>query len=135
VTVRPLTPAQLAQRQAAPATHGANSDARIRPVARAQKRRLLRQIGLSASQLDGIALAYLDAWARGAAKVELIDRWIAEHGLIDDEGNVPGCMAMYVSLLNSCRLSAGKFADHLKARDVGDPSMVAILQGNGRRLP
>lgn len=41
-------------------THGASSDAQIRPVVRSQKRRLLRQIGLSASDLDGVGRALLD---------------------------------------------------------------------------
>jgi hypothetical protein len=40
--------------------HGFSSEARIRPVARTQKRRLLRQIGLAASDLDGLGRALLD---------------------------------------------------------------------------
>ena len=67
--------------------HGVDSEARIRPVARTQKRRLLRQIGLASSDLDGIGRALLDNWARAQAKVEILDRWSAENGFLDPRGS------------------------------------------------
>lgn len=128
-----LTPAELEQRRTAAVTHGAHSDAQISPIARSQKRRMLRQIGLSAADLDGVGRAYLDSWARCQAKVELMDRWAAENGWLDEEGKPPPFAAFYLAAVNSARLAITKFAEHQKARG-GDPSMVAVLQGNARRV-
>lgn len=131
-----LTPAQVAQRQEAPVKHGARSPGEIRRVARVQKRRLLRQAGLRASELDGLGLAYLDTWARAAAKVEMLDKWAAEHGFVDEDGNLPPWHSFYLAALNSARLSLGRFEEHLKARgdEAGDfASALAALDGKARR--
>jgi hypothetical protein len=128
-----LTPAQLEQRGAANLRHGARSEPQVRQVATVQKRRLLRQIGLRAADLDGVALGYLDAWARAQSKVELMDQWAAEHGWLDEDGRPPGFVSVYFAALNSARLSLGKLEEHLKARG-GPPSMVAVLQGKARRV-
>lgn len=114
-------------------THGATSERHVRPLARNHRRRLLRQIGLRGSDLDGLGRAYLDNYCRAAAKIELIDRYLADRGLLDGDGNVPGCMKLYVSLLNSCRLALSKLEDHLRHRG-DEPSIVAVLQGNARRI-
>jgi hypothetical protein len=129
-----LSAVQLEQRSKAGLRHGARSSGEIRRVARVQKRRLLRQAGLRASDLDGLGLAYLDTWSRAAAKVELLDKWAAEHGFLDEDGNLPPWHTFYLAALNSCRLTLAKFEDHLRQRDVGKPSMVAILQGQARRM-
>ena len=75
-----LSPAERAQRAQAALRHGAHAEAKVAPVARAQKRRFLRQSGLKASQLDGLGRAYLDNYARAQAKVELMDGWVERHG-------------------------------------------------------
>lgn len=90
---------------------------------------MLRRIGLRASDLDGLALGYLDAWARCAAKVELLDRHIEKHGLVNAEGEVPGFMSLYVSLINSARLSLAKLDDRLKDRPADDGIGALIAEG------
>lgn len=129
---RPLTPAERAQRQAAGLKHGARSDGQIRPVARTQKRRLLRQIGIAASDLTGIGPALLDNWARAQAKVELMDRYVEAHGWVDDAGETPGFTKTYFAALNSARLALIQLAAHLKKSGKGEPSMVATLQAQAR---
>jgi hypothetical protein len=130
---RKLTEAQLAQRADAPTRHGARSERQIAPLARNLKRNVLRQIGLRASDLDPVALGLLELYVRALSKVRLYDAWIDEHGLVGADGQAPGFMASYFAALNSARLSLGRFQDHMKERGVGEPSMVAILQGQARR--
>lgn len=113
--------------------HGARSSYRIEGVARNNKRRLLRQIGLRASDLDGIALGYLDAWARSFAKVAMMDAWVEEHGWVDVDGNPPPFASHYFTAVNSASRALSKLEDHLRQRGA-EPSMVAILQGEARRL-
>ena len=96
------------------------------------QRRLLRQTGLRVSDLDGLGLAYLDAWARAQAKVELLDRWADEHGFLDEDGNLPPWHTFYLAAVNSARLSLAKLEDHL--RDVAGPDPLAALEATGRRI-
>jgi hypothetical protein len=70
---RVLTEAELEQRRAAAVRHGGFSEARIRAKARAHRRRFLRHLGARASDLDAIARARLDHWARGQAQLDLFD--------------------------------------------------------------
>jgi len=79
--------------------HGGSSVAQIRPAARAQKRRFLRQVGLKASDLDGVALALLDNWARAQAKVQLLDAHFDEHGLLDEAGEPRPAAKIYFTAL------------------------------------
>jgi hypothetical protein len=95
---RQLSKAELAQRRAAPLTHGGYSAIQIRAKARAHRRRFLRQAGLRASDLDAIAGGYLDGWARALAKVDLFDT---------DEGRT-GELREYFAALNSARLWLAK---------------------------
>lgn len=131
-SARPLTPAELVQRQAAAIRHGGHGDLTVRRVATVQKRRLLRQIGLQANQLDGIGQAYLDSWARAQAKVELMDTWAAEHGWLDAKGSPPPFVAVYFTAINSARLALARLADHMRARGYR-PSVVRGLQDTTRR--
>lgn len=112
-------------------THGASAESRIRPVARSQKRRLLRQIGLAASDLDGVGRALLDNWARCQAKVELCDRYFAEHGFLDEGGEPRAAVRVYFVAANSARLALVRLNEHLKARH---HSPLPALEGEGRRL-
>jgi hypothetical protein len=111
--------------------HGAGSERRVKRVATVQKRRLLRQIGLRARDLDAIALGYLDLWARATAKIELYDDWAAEHGYLSEAGESPPWVREYFAALNSARLALGKLEGHLALRQ-GDG--LAVLEGEGRRL-
>jgi hypothetical protein len=95
-------------------THGARSESLVRYVGTVQKRRLLRQIGLRTSDLDGVGIAYLDAWARAQSKVELMDAWSAEHGWLTPEGVPPPFVLVYFAAVNSARLAIDRFAAHLR---------------------
>jgi hypothetical protein len=97
-------------------THGARSESLVRYVGTVQKRRLLRQVGLRSSDLDGVGIAYLDAWARAQSKVELMDQWSAEHGFLTPEGNPPPFVLTYFAAVNSARLAIDKFACHMRAQ-------------------
>lgn len=122
-------PVQRPPGKARPVKHGARSEPVVRRVATVQKRRLLRQAGLRASDMDGIGLALLDGWARAQSKVELMDSWTAEHGWLDDAGNPPGFTPVYFAALNSARLALGKLAEHLKVRPGTDGVQALILEG------
>lgn len=114
------------------ARHGAHSEPTVRRVATVQKRRLLRQIGLRAGDLDGLGAAYLDAWARAQAKVELLDSWFSSHGFLDSEGAPTPGVAVYFTAVNSARLSLSRLEDHLRKRHAVSPT--AALEGEGRRV-
>ena len=114
--------------------HGAHSPAQIVRAAEVQKRRLLRQVGLRASELDGIGLALLDNWARAEAKVELLDQHFATAGSLDAGGEPSGASKVYFTALNSARLAAVRLAEHLGTRSGGEPSMVLVLQGKATRV-
>jgi hypothetical protein len=113
------------------ARHGAQSATRIRPAARTQKRRLLRQIGLASSDLDGIGKALLDNWARAQAKVDLMDRYFTEHGFLDADGEPVGATKVYFVAVNSARLALSRLREHLNAQE---HSPLPALEGEGRRL-
>jgi hypothetical protein len=115
--------------------HGARSTAVVARHARNEKRRFLRQTGLRIADLDGIALGYLDGWARAAAKVRLMDAWIQEHGLLDEDGNVPGFLPVYFTALNSARLSLARLEGHLPKRDEFEDGLQGLIeQGRATRL-
>jgi len=101
---RSLSSAEVRQRREAATVHGGYSANQIKARARAHRRRFLRQIGLRASGLDAVAGAYLDAWARALARVDLFD--------LDDREREP---REYFAALNSARLSMGKLETRLKA--------------------
>ena len=120
---RVLSTRELEQRRAnarALSTHGARSEARIRPAARTQKRRLLRQIGLAASELDGVGRALLDNWARAQAKVELLDRYFAARGFLDEAGEPVAATRLYFVAVNSARLAIVRLSEHLRERSGRD---------------
>ena len=104
-------------------SHGAHSPAQTRPVARSQKRRLLRQIGLKANDFDGVGAALLDNWARSQAKVQLLDAHFAEHGFLDEKGVPREATRVYFTAVNSARLAVVRLDEHLKARGTRAPSL------------
>jgi hypothetical protein len=128
-----LSPAELKQRRVAALEHGGHSTARIRPLARAQRQRLLRLLGCRAADLDPIGRGLLGNWARAAAVLSLLDRYAAQHGFLDEDGEPRPFTRIYFTALNSERLAISRLADHLKARGT-EPSIVAVLQTNARRL-
>ena len=97
----------FAEGNTAALTHGATSETRIRPVARNHRRRVLRQLGLRAGELDPLARGYLDLYSRTVAKVELLDAHFAEHGLLKADGEPQGGNeVLRRSLVNSARLAS-----------------------------
>lgn len=98
-------------------THGARSEPSVKRQATTVKRRILRQIGLSAADLSGLGLARLEGYCRAQAKVELMDAWAATNldGWLDKQGNAPGFTDKYFAALNASRLALDKLEDHLRA--------------------
>jgi hypothetical protein len=113
--------------------HGARSEAQIRPVARAQRRRFLRQMGLRASDLEGLGLALLDNWARAQAKVVLLDAYFDRAGFLDEEGEPVPATRIYFTALNTARLALVRLDDHLKARDPGGQSLADVIAEYGNQ--
>lgn len=131
-----ITPAQIEQRRQARTTHGARSEAQIAPRARNAKRRLLRQIGMRAADLDPIALGLLDAWSSCASKRRALDAYMEERGLLKnpETGEQWPFLAFYVSLVNSERLTLGKLAGYLEDRGDREASRVIELVEKGRAI-
>jgi hypothetical protein len=107
--------------------HGATSPIQSAPVARAQRRRFLRQTGLRASDLEGIGLALLDNWARAQAKVDLLDRYFARCGFLDETGEPVPATRLYFTALNSARLALTRLSEHLKARQPDGETLADVL--------
>lgn len=106
-------PAFPGQRRPLETTHGAHSENRIRPIARSHRRRVLRQLQLSPRDLDAIGRGHLDLYVRLVSKVDLIDRYIAEHGLLRSDGEPQPALRLYVSLANSARLALVRLEAHM----------------------
>ena len=113
--------------------HGATSERQIRPLARAHRRRVLRQMRLRAGDVDPIGRAHLDAYVRLQAKVDLIDRYVEEHGMILPDGEPQPVMRLYVSLQNSARLALQRLEQHLRDGVLVDEPL-ATIEAEGRRL-
>lgn len=59
----------------------------------------------------------MDIYARLAAKLDVADAWIAEHGMLNATSGEPApVMRLYVSLANSARLSLARLEQHLDTR-------------------
>ena len=112
----PITPAVIEQRSKASLTHGCTSERQIRPLARAQKRRLMRQLGMKMGDLDGVSNALLDNWARAQGKVVLMDEYFQARGFIREDGEVESASKVYFTALNSARLALTRFGEYMKTR-------------------
>lgn len=118
-----VSPAVREQRRAAALVHGAKSEARIRPVAKNQKRMLLRKLGLRAGDLDAVSAILVDLLARSLAKLQLLDEHYARVGIVRADGSGEPTLALYFSALNSARLTAGRLGDQLARRGDGGESL------------
>jgi hypothetical protein len=97
--------------------HGATSERRIGPLARNHRRRVLRQIGLRASEIDPVGRAFLEHYCRLIAKVVLIDNYLDEHGVLDEHGTPRPCMTLYVRLHNAAVQALTRLERHLGPRE------------------
>lgn len=113
------------------ATHGANSPATVSAAALTHRRRLLRHLGLRVADVDAIGRALLLNWSRAAGALALLDVHANEAGWLDEDGEPRGFTRLYIGLLNAERLAALRLADHLRARNPGQP--LAPLADAGRR--
>lgn len=111
-----ISEAVVRQRTEAATRHGGQSETQIRSVARAHKRRFLRQTGLRIGDLDGVALALIDNWSRAQGKVTILDDFYSENGLVS-EGEVDPSLRVYFTGINSARMALGKLAEHLTSLD------------------
>ena len=101
----------------------------VKKVATVQKRRLLRQIGLRAGDLDTVALGYLDLWARVQSKVELYDSWASTHGYLKPDGPSPPWVNHYFAAVNASGRLLQKLEQHLAAREQSGPSIQEWIEG------
>lgn len=100
-------------------THGAYSMTKSDGIARRarnEKRRILDRLQLRQRDLDPIGVSYLDHYAKLRARIDAIDAYVDEHGLVRADGEPQPVMRLYVALQNSARLALGRLEGHLKAR-------------------
>jgi hypothetical protein len=102
-------------------THGATSEPTVKPLATIQKRRFLRQNGLRKADIDGVGLALLDVYARAQSKVELLDAWFSQHGLLEADGKPQPALGLYFRALNTATRTLKALNAHLKQRAETDP--------------
>jgi hypothetical protein len=101
--------------------YGSTRNDEIRRRAGNEKRRLLDRLGLRQRDLDPIGLAYLDHYATLRARLDAIDAYLDEHGLIRPDGEPQPVLRLYAALTNSARLGLAKLEGHLRERKV-DPN-------------
>jgi len=118
-------PAQPANQNAI--SHGATSERHIRPLAHNHRRRVLRQLRLSPRDLGPIARGYLDLYCRTQAKVELIDAFVSEHGLVRPDGEPQAVLKVYTSLVNSSRLALARLEAHLGTKSMGGDALYEYI--------
>ena len=81
--------------------HGARSQAEVGRLAGYRKQSLLMRLGLRQRDLPPVDRYLLNTWARTAAEVLLMERYIEAHGLIDENGELAGFSATYYAARNS----------------------------------
>ncbi len=118
-----VTPAVVEQRRQAGTVHGATSERRIQPVAKNQKRKLLRQLGVRAGDLDAIAGVMVDLLARSLSKLQLLDTYYIQHGIVRVDGEPEPSLNAYLALLNTSRLTASKLAEHMASQGRRGPTL------------
>ncbi len=100
--------------------HGLHSDAKVFPLARVERRRVLRSLNLRYGDLSPVGRGYLDLYTRTRAKLDLADRFIEANGMLRDDGEPVPVMRLYTSLANSARLTLAKLEEHVRG-ETADP--------------
>jgi hypothetical protein len=75
---------------------------------------------LRASDLNPTGRALLEHYVRLTSKVVLIDNYLDEVGVLDEQGQPQPCMKLYVQLHRTALSALGKLEAHL---DVGAPTL------------
>jgi hypothetical protein len=83
-----------------PVKHGAQSRA-VAVRATSVKRTILARMGLRQDELSWQAREVLDTYAAVKAKRLALDRYLESAPMVDDNGNVAGCMKLYIAVTNS----------------------------------
>jgi len=97
-------------------THGARSEPTLTRRKGYEKMSVLVPLGLVQADLPPATRYRLDQWARAAALVWLYDRWLTEHGALDESGQPPAFAATHHAARNSAaRLFRALEGDLLKA--------------------
>jgi hypothetical protein len=86
-------------------THGAESEARVRPRAELYLQRLLVAAPTGGDPADAIALERL---ARQLARAELIEDWLDENGWIREDGSLQRAASQLATVDNSIRKLLGE---------------------------
>jgi hypothetical protein len=127
-----VTAAVVEQRRAASTRHGTRSEVLVRDAARAQKRRILRRLGVRSADLDAVSAVLVDVLARSLALAGMLDRFYAGRGVVREDGQGEPTLAVYLSALNQARLTAAKLAEHMSRQGVtGDDLRDYIVENYG----
>ena len=70
---------------------------------------------------------------RLTAKLDLIDCYCAEHGLLRLDGEPQPALRLYVSIANSARLALARLEERMTISEPG-VAPLAILEAEGRRI-
>ena len=129
-----VTAAVVEQRRAAGTAHGTRSEVLVRDAARAQKRRILRRLGVRASELDAVSVVFVDVLARSLALAGMLDRFYIGRGVVREDGQGEPTLSVYLSALNQARLTAAKLAEHMARQGVSGDDLHDYIEaeyGNG----
>lgn len=129
-----LTPAAEMAGNVRSLRHGVHSERRIGPRAARQKRAFLRRSGLRLRDLDPVARGLVDLYSRSLAKTQTLDAFFEENGILDEKGRPRPPAQIYFTSINTTRLCLCRLEEHLRKTGI-EPSMVASLQAEARRLP
>ncbi len=104
----------------------------MRRVSTIEKRAFLKARGLRLDDLDAVGVALLDTWARGQAKVVLMDDWFDRNGgYLQADGTPSPASATYWLAYNSVQRALGKLEEHLRRRPDPQRELARYLDANG----
>jgi hypothetical protein len=99
--------------------HGAHSSTALAPRITSVRRAVCARMKVRQSELTWVAREQLDLYCRSRAKLLALDGYLERVPLINEDGEVAGCMKLYVAILNSnmraleaLRLTVGDMARH-----------------------
>lgn len=90
-------------------------------------------MGRRADELDPVASIHLDLLAKALGKLGLLDSYYARSGIISEEGVAQGSLGLYVTLLNSARLSAQRLAEQMSREGETSDDLADYIEANYSR--